>query len=188
VTGVAGRLAGAELGQAERHGGEPEANGRAAGTAGVCQVPPTRELDDGEELGMSGPDRPEPEEIFAAEDAAASAWANGHAEWPPLDPQARRGLHNLLSEMAEELGWRPDEMVQVRAGDLDKALLVAVCGLYEADRRMEAAAQQPVPQGDPHGGQRPCPGADQGRGMRWLEPGPVGVTGTRAERGDFEAG
>jgi hypothetical protein len=53
------------------------------------------------------------------------------------DPWARRGLHNLVSEMAEEIGWRPDEMVQVRAGDLDNVLLVAVSALYEADRRME---------------------------------------------------
>jgi hypothetical protein len=41
--------------------------------------------------------------------------------------------------MAEAIGLEPDEMVQVRAGDLDNALLIAVKALYEADRRMEVA-------------------------------------------------
>ena len=106
------------------------------------EAPAGRELSD--DLGLFGPDRPEPDDIRAAEDASVSAWANGEAEWPPSDPWARRGLHNLVSEMAEEIGWRPDEMVQLRAGDLDNALLVAVSALYEADRRMEAAPAGPA--------------------------------------------
>jgi hypothetical protein len=53
-----------------------------------------------------------------------------------------RGL-GVVSRMAEEIGWRPDEMVQVRAGDLDNALLVAASALYEVDRRMEAAPAEP---------------------------------------------
>jgi hypothetical protein len=111
----------------------------AAGTAGTCQVPVGREVGGGEDLGLFGPDRPEPDDIRAAEDASASAWADGEAEWPPSDPWARRGLHNLVSRMAEVIASEPDEMVQVRAGDLDSALLIAVKALYEADRRMEVA-------------------------------------------------
>jgi hypothetical protein len=111
----------------------------AAGPAGTWQTPPGCEVGGGEDLGLLGPDRPEPEDIRAAEDASASAWAEGEAEWPPSDPWARRGLHNLVSRMAEAIGLEPDEMVQVRAGDLDNALLIAVKALYEVDRRMEAA-------------------------------------------------
>jgi hypothetical protein len=154
----------------------------AAGIAGTCQAPAGREAGDGDDLGLFGPDRPEPDDIRAAEDASVSAWANGEAEWPPNDPWVRRGLHNLMSRMAEEIGWRPDEMVQVRAGDLDNALLVAVSALYEVDRRIEPAQQH---------AHQAAPDQD-GRGMHWLEPGQVCSTGVRAERsaerGDFEAG
>jgi len=111
----------------------------APGHAGTCQVPAGREVGGGEDLGLFGPDRPEPDDIRAAEDASASAWADGEAEWPPSDPWARRGLHNLVSRMAEAIVPGPDEMVQVRAGDLDNALLIAVKAIYEADRRMEVA-------------------------------------------------
>jgi hypothetical protein len=111
----------------------------AAGPAGTCQAPAGRGVGDGEDLGLFGPDRPEPDDIRAAEDASASAWADGEAEWPPSDPWAQRGLHNLVSRMAEAIVPEPDEMVQVRSGDLDNALLIAVKALYEADRRMEVA-------------------------------------------------
>jgi len=111
----------------------------AAGPSGTWQAPAGREVGGGEDLGLFGPDRPEPDDIRAAEDASASAWADGEAEWPPSDPWARRGLHNLVSRMAEAIVPEPDEMVQVRAGDLDNALLIAVKALYEADRRMEVS-------------------------------------------------
>lgn len=111
----------------------------AAGPAGTCQVPAGCEAGSGEDLGLFGPDRPESDDIRAAEDAAASAWADGEAEWPPSDPWARRGLHNLVSGMAETISPQPEAMVQVRAGDLDDILLIAVKALYEADRRMEVA-------------------------------------------------
>jgi hypothetical protein len=110
-----------------------------AGPAETCQARVGCEVGSGDDLGLFGPDRPEPDDIRAAEDASASAWADGEAEWPPSDPWARRGLHNLVSRMAEAIIPEPDEMVQVRAGDLDNALLIAVKALYEADRRMEVA-------------------------------------------------
>jgi hypothetical protein len=112
-----------------------------------------------------------------------------------LEPSVIADLDTLLTALYVELeiGWRPDEMVQVRAGDLDNALLVAVCALYEVERRIETA-QQPAHQADPD---------RDGRGMRWLGPGQVCSFGTErsgtalsfptragrsAERGDFEAG
>jgi hypothetical protein len=195
VIGNDGRLAGGELGQAEPGRWEPGTSGRmagpfaaahayltgprlgrtpaqggtsgyaaAAGTAGTLRALAGREV--GDDLGLFGPDRPELEDIRAGEDASASAWAEGEAEWPPSDPWARRGLHNLVSRMAEEVGWRPDEMVQVRAGGLDNALLVAVSALYEVDRRLEAAPAQPA-------GDMPSP-------PEAVEP--------SVEMGDFEAG
>jgi hypothetical protein len=179
VSGDAGRLPGSEPDQAERAVRELGAGGQvavqrapahaaAAGTASASQAPAGHEVGDDDDLGLFGLDRPEPEVITAAEQAAVTAWAYGQAEWPPSDPLVRSGLHNLASDMAEEIGWRPDEMVQVRAGDLDNVLLVAVSALYEVDRQMEAA-QQPAQQAD----------WDQdGRGMRWLEPGQAYSLGT----------
>src|SRR5207249_788188 len=75
----------------------------AAGTAVAGQGAAGREQGDGDDLGLFGPDRPEPEDITAGEDASAAAWADGEAEWPPCDPWARRGLHNLVSRLAEEI-------------------------------------------------------------------------------------
>lgn len=136
-------LTGPRLGRTQAQAGT-SSYGAAAGTAGACRALAGREVDDGDDLGLFGPDRFEPDDIRAGEDVSASAWADGEAEWPPSDPWARRGLHNLLSRMAEEIGREPDEMVQVRAGDLDNALLVAVSALYEADRRTETAPAEPA--------------------------------------------
>jgi hypothetical protein len=96
-------------------------------------------LDEDGDLGMFGPDKPELEDIRAGEDMSAEAWAEGSGEWPPTDPWVRRGLHNLVTRISEELDASvhasSDGMVTVRAGDLDNVLMVAVSALYEADAR-----------------------------------------------------
>lgn len=97
------------------------------------------EADGDEDLGLFGPDKPDLEDIRAGEDTSAAAWAENPGEWPPPDPWVRRGLHNLVTRMTEELDAAapsgPEDTVIIRASDLDNLLTMAISALYEADAR-----------------------------------------------------
>jgi hypothetical protein len=81
--------------------GGPAMSGRRADPA--PPEAPSRKTEAQEDLGLFGPDRPELDDIRAGEDMSAAAWAEGSGEWPPSNPWARRGLHNLLTRMTEKL-------------------------------------------------------------------------------------
>jgi hypothetical protein len=97
------------------------------------------QADGDEDLGLFGPARPELDDIRAGEDMSALAWAEDPGEWPPSDPWVRRGLHNLLTRMTEELDVAgrlgTDSTITIRVSDLDNVLTMAVSALYEADAR-----------------------------------------------------
>ena len=120
-------------------GGWPAVSGRRTSPAPSGAPARETEAEDDEDLGLFGPDKPELDDIRAGEDMSASAWAENSGEWPPSDAWARRGLHNLLTRMTEELDaagpLAPDATVTVRVGDLDNVLMMAVSALYEADTR-----------------------------------------------------
>src|SRR5262249_51489121 len=101
-------IAARNVGAHEPLTGDPQADSRAAMTA--CPTDPASHESadeeteaDEEELGLFGPDRPELDDIRVGEDMSAAAWAEDSGEWPPSDPWVRRGLHNLVTRMTEEL-------------------------------------------------------------------------------------